>query len=380
MRIVVASDSFKGCLTSAQVADAVEDGILEACPACQVLKATVADGGEGTAQAVVSALRGRMVAAAVHDPLGRRISASYGLVEADGQLTAVMEMAAASGLTLLTEAERDALRASSLGTGEMILDALQRGCRRFLVGIGGSATNDAGTGMLTALGYKFLDADGHCLDGCGASLGEIASIDATGADARLAESRFTVACDVDTPFCGPDGAACVFAPQKGASPTDVLRLDSGMRHLAHVIKSEYGTDITAVKGAGAAGGLGGAMLAFMGARLVPGIDMVLDVTGFDALLRGADMVITGEGRMDSQTPRGKTASGILRRARRMGVPVAALCGSVEPCAQLEDMGLAAIRCINAPGTPLAQAMQADYAASRIRLTAKELLNELKQNF
>ncbi len=424
-KIVVASDSFKGCLSSLEVAEAVEKGILGVFPDCDVVKVSVADGGEGTAEAVVAALGGTMQEVTVHDPLGRRIRAAYGMVEergvraaaaekrgvkasGDGLVdelgemaggiggaegrgvinggidggegrggkTAVIEMAAASGLTLLGEQERNPLLTSTAGTGELIMDAISRGCRRFLVGIGGSATNDAGTGMLHALGNRFRDSDGNELDCCGASLGRIAYIDELAVPQAVRESEFIVACDVETPFCGPDGAAFTFAPQKGASPETVRELDAGMHSFAEVIRRQYGTDIIPVKGSGAAGGLGGAFKVFLGARLVRGIDMVLDAVRFDDILKGADLVITGEGRIDSQTPQGKTPAGILRRAALQDIPVVAIAGQVAPCEELSSMGLRAICPINAPSTPLEQAMRPSFAAGRITATVSDIMKSL----
>ncbi len=421
-KIVVAADSFKGCLSSMEVASAVEAGVRRVLPGCEVRKVDVADGGEGTVDAVVGAMCGRKVAVGVHDPLGRAIEAAYGLVEtravmeptdgmavtesADGTVetmvvteaesvgvTAVIEMAAASGLTLLKAEERNPMVTSTYGTGELILDALGRGCRRFLVGIGGSATNDAGTGMLAALGFRFLDGDGRAVRGCGETLREITEIDDSSVAEGVRESEFIVACDVDTPFCGPEGAAYVFGPQKGASHEDVRRLDDGMRSFARVIRAKYGTDVVPVKGAGAAGGLGGAFKVFLGAGLVRGVDMVLDAVGFDKLIEGADLVVTGEGRIDSQTVKGKVVTGVVERAKKAGVPVVAIGGSVEDsvsigdgvekneevdgsvtlCAALREMGLAGIYSVNPPGTPLEIAMRPDFARERISATVERIL-------
>ena len=288
-KIVVASDSFKGSLSSSQVADSVERGIHMVYPQCQVVKVDVADGGEGTVEAVVGALAGERITARVQDPLGREIEAVYGIA---GDM-AVMEMAAASGLPLLSPEERNPWNTSTYGTGQMIKDALDRGCRRFMVGIGGSATNDAGIGMARALGFKFYDKNGEEIKATtGGSLKDIAAIDDSEIDKRLAECTFTVACDVDTPFCGKKGAAYVFARQKGADDDMIERLDSGMYNYAGVIKEKYGIDIVPMSGAGAAGGLGGGFKALLGASLKKGVDMVLDAIHFDKLLSGADLLCT----------------------------------------------------------------------------------------
>ena len=341
-KIIVAPDSFKGSLTSAEVADAVERGIKDVFPQCNVVKAGVADGGEGTVEAIVKAVGGDMYTASVTDPLGRPIKAAYGIVRSGGVKTAVMEMSAASGLPLLLPDELNPWITSTYGTGEMISDALNRGCRKFLVGIGGSATNDAGTGMLSALGVRFLDSRGQRLKGCGRDLESIARIDMSSLMPAARESEFIVACDVNTPFCGPDGAARVFAPQKGANHQTTEALDRGMRSFAQVIAGQFQTDIVPLSGAGAAGGLGGAFKAFLNARLTAGIEMVLDAIAFDSLLEGASLVITGEGRIDAQTAAGKTAAGVLRHAARKGIPVIAIGGSVAMCRELKEMGFIGI--------------------------------------
>ncbi len=375
-KFVVASDSFKGCLTSTEVADAVEEGILSVSPTSRVVKVNVADGGEGTMNVIVDAMKGCVQTVTVHDPLGRIINADYGLVNDNGTPTAVVEMAAASGLPLLREDERDPLHASTYGTGELIMDAISKGCRKFLICIGGSATNDAGIGMLHAMGYRFMDGYGKELDCCGITLGSICHIDDSDVSLSVKESEFVVACDVDTLFCGPHGAAYNFASQKGASPDVVRLLDEGMCSFAKVIKRQYNVDIIPVKGAGAAGGLGGAFKVFLNARLVRGIEMVLDVIGFDGLLKDADLVITGEGKIDRQTPQGKTAAGVLRRAMRQGIPVIAIGGKVELCDELESMGFSGIYSVNEPSTPLEQAMQKDVAKERICKTMREIIGGL----
>ena len=321
-RIIIASDSFKGTMTSAQVADSIETGILSVCPHCQVVKLSVADGGEGTLAAVCAVRNFRNVTISVSDPLCRRISASYAVLD-DG--TAVIEMSQASGLTLLGESERNPLDTSTYGTGELIAHALSCGCRKFLIGIGGSATNDAGMGMLSALGYKFLDAEGNLLPVSGGSLADIARIDSSSAYPALKDSEFIVACDVDSPLSGPQGAACVFGPQKGADADMVRTLDEGLRHFASVAG-----DDGQFPGAGAAGGLGYAFKVFLNAGLVRGIDLILDAVGFDDIISGADLVITGEGRYDSQTSSGKVVHGITSRASARNVPVLVVAGTVDP--------------------------------------------------
>ena len=389
MKIVIASDSFKGSLASIEVAQSIEMGILDVFPSCDVVKVAVADGGEGTMDALCQSLGGKVVRIPVEDPIGRTINASYVILE-DGN-TAVLEMSSASGLTLLTPAERNPMLTSTYGTGQLIDDAIGRGCRRFLVGIGGSATNDAGMGMLTALGYRFLDAEGNELPGAGPSLSKVCGIDCSGVSQAVRDSEFIVACDVDSPLYGPDGAAYVFAPQKGADPDMVKALDDGLRHYADVVASYTGKipmhggpsctgetsimkDAASMSGAGAAGGLGYAFVAFFGARLQRGVDMVLDAVGFDSIIEGADLVITGEGRIDAQTLTGKTPYGVLQRASRQNIPVIALAGSVA----LDDSsGFTAIRQITPPDMQLSEAMLPAVASANLRRTISALLQQFR---
>ena len=370
MKIVIASDSFKGSMSSLDVATAASAGVIEVYPDSEIVSVNVADGGEGTVEAIVDALGGEIVKVQVSDPLGRKIETSYGIA---GE-TAILEMAAASGLPLLTAEERNPWATSTLGTGEMIMDAIARGCRKFLVGIGGSATNDAGVGMLQAMGFRFYDANGELItQGCGGMLGSIARIDDSLVSAAVKESQFTVACDVDTPFCGPEGAAHVFAPQKGADAEMVKRLDEGMASFAKVITEKYAIDIVPVAGAGAAGGMGGAFRAFLGATLKKGIDMVLDAIDFDTTIQGANLVITGEGKVDFQTAKGKTAAGVLNRAKQQHIPVVAIGGCVEMCDSLVQMGFAGIYPILEEKVPLEIAMQRDFAMNNVRKTVAKIV-------
>lgn len=364
--ILLAFDSFKGSLTSAEVTDAFEEGLRTALPDCQVKKVCMADGGEGTAEAIVSTRQGEWAEAEVLDPLMRPIRARYGLI--DKGETAVIEMATASGLTLLSEDERNPLKTSTYGTGQLIADSLARGCRKLLIGIGGSATNDAGTGMLSALGFRFLDAEGNLLHGCGESLEKIASIDSSHILPELESVEITVACDVTNPFCGPCGAAYVFAPQKGANDAMVIQLDNGLRHFAQIIHSYNKVDVSEMPGAGAAGGLGGAFSAFLNARLCRGVEWVLDALHFEELLKGCDLVVTGEGRIDHQTLMGKTPYGILQAATRRGIPTIAIGGSIDWCTELQESGFASILPINEEHLPLAIAMRPEVAKEHVRRT------------
>ena len=370
MKIVVASDSFKGSLSSREVAQAAMRGILHVHPACEVVAVNVADGGEGTLEVLVEALGGEVLTVTVSDPLRRPISANYGVA---GK-TAIIEMAAASGLTLLMNEERNPWQTSTYGTGEMIMDAIQRGCSQFLVGIGGSATNDAGTGMLQALGFKFYDFNGKEITDCrGGRLQDIADLDDSFVLKSVKEAQFIVACDVDTPFCGPEGAAPVFAPQKGADAEMVAKLDAGMTSFAHVIENKYGINIVPVAGAGAAGGMGGAFRAFLDAKLQRGIEMVLDSIDFNAIIQDADLIITGEGKIDFQTAKGKTATGILARAKQQGIPVVAIGGCVEMCESVEQMGFAGIYPILEEKVPLEIAMRPEFAAKNVEKTVKKII-------
>ena len=369
-RIVVAADSFKGSLTSLEVAEAFVCGFRRVFPLCEVERVAVADGGEGTVEALVGMLEGEYVELQVADPLLRRVQARYGIV--NGGCTAVMEMSAASGLPLLTAQERNPLKTTTYGAGEMIADALGRGCREFLIGIGGSATNDAGVGMLRALGFRFLDAEGAELVGGGEILECIKSIDDSGVLPSLRDAEFRVACDVTSPLYGPEGAAYVFAPQKGADEAMVERLDAGLRNFAEVVKRYNGEDIATLRGAGAAGGVGGGLKALLGARLEQGVDMVLEAIRFDDIIKECDLVVTGEGRLDSQTMMGKAPCGVLQAAKRQGVPCVAIGGAIEKCEELEQSGFAAMFSVTPEDMPLQQAMQRAVAMANVERAAEQI--------
>ena len=365
-KIVIASDSFKGSLSSAEVAACGERAVHRLFPDCKVVQLPVADGGEGTVETLTAALGGQSVTAIVHDPLGR-------LITARSEQTALIEMAAASGLPLLPLEERNPWLTSTYGTGELIRNALERGCHKFLIAIGGSATNDGGMGLLQALGFRFLDAEGKELPGCGGSLQQIQQIDSSGVLVDLAQCQFTVACDVTNPFYGPTGAAYVFAPQKGADAEMVEALDQGLRHFAQLIHTTQGIAIDQLAGAGAAGGLGGGLVAFLNARLTPGIEMVLDALRFDTQITGADLIITGEGKLDAQTCMGKTPLGILRRAQQQGIPVVALGGAVEASEALNQCGFLAVFPILPYPTSLTEAMDSSFTQQNIERTIAQVL-------
>ena len=363
-KIVVASDSFKGSLTSLDVAQNVEKAIREVYPLCDVLKVNVADGGEGTMEALQQTLGGVRVSLVVKDPLGREIEATYVILN-DG-ITAVVEMSAASGLPLLKSDERNPLKTSTYGTGQLICDALDRGCRKILVGIGGSATNDAGMGMLQALGFRFFDAQGNQLQPVGENLQLVSSIDSTGRHPDLDKTEFVVACDVKAPLYGRNGAAYVFAPQKGADQKMVEMLDAGLRHFSEVSSAMAGYDCSQMQGTGAAGGLGYAFRQYLDARLERGIEMVLDAIGFDDIISGADLVITGEGRVDSQTLTGKTPFGVAQHAHRQRIPVVVIGGSVEiDVLQVREAGFNDVIQVTPLNMPLSVAMRPEVAAENV---------------
>ncbi len=329
MRILVAPDKFRGTLTARQAASAVETGWLRARADDEVELAPMADGGEGTLETLVDALGGEKVVARVSGPLGDPIDAPFGLVTTDAGLTAVVEMARASGLTLVAEARRDPLRASTRGTGELIRAALERQPERMIVCIGGSATTDGGAGMAQALGASLFSADDESIPPGGAGLSQLAKIDLAGMDPRVYSTSFTVASDVDNPLTGPRGAAHVYGPQKGATADDVELLDRALRHLATVVSRDLGIDLRDAPGAGAAGGLGFGLMAFCGASLRAGVEVVMDALGLLERVERADLVITGEGRFDSQSLHGKAPAGVLRAAQELGVAAAVVCGRAE---------------------------------------------------
>lgn len=373
-KIIIASDSFKGSLTSGEVAESIAAAIHEVLPTCEVIKVPVADGGEGTVEALITALHGKSVDCIVHDPLMNLINATYSIAD-DGK-TAIIEMASASGITLLPLEKHNPWLTTTYGTGELIKDALLKGCTNFLIGIGGSATNDAGTGMLQALGYVFYDFNHKQLGLGGRILEQIGYIDPSNALPQLQDARFTIACDVSNPFSGKDGAAYIFAPQKGADKQMVKKLDAGLKHFASIIKEQLSKDIDSIPGAGAAGGLGGAFLAFLPSTLKSGIQMVLDTIEFERIIFGADLIFTGEGKLDEQTVKGKTPAGVLKVARRHNIPVIALGGNIQNADLLNDYGFQAVFPILPAPVSLEKAMEKKYAKENIRKTVKQIVRTL----
>ncbi|GBQ19022.1 glycerate kinase [Gluconacetobacter sacchari DSM 12717] len=369
MKVVIVCDSFKESLSALQVADAIEEGFREIYPRAAYVKLPAADGGEGTAEALVLATGGRMLTREVTGPLGEPVMAAFGIL-GDGR-TAVVEMAAAAGLMLVPRDRRDPLAATTYGVGQLILAALDEGCRHVILGLGGSATNDGGAGMAQALGVSLRDRDGVELPFGGGGLARLARIDRSRLDARLADCRVEVACDVDNPLTGPSGASAVFGPQKGATPDMVRLLDDGLAVYARQVAAAVGRAIDTVPGAGAAGGLGGGALAFLDATLRPGVEIVMEALGLDAILSDADLVITGEGRIDGQTVHGKAPIGVARVARRHGRPVIGIAGSLgQDAARVHAHGIDAVfSVVNRPCT-LEDALAE--AAANVRVTARNV--------
>lgn len=328
MKIVIAPDSFKENLTSLEVATEIEKGIRRVWPKARCVKIPMADGGEGTVQSLVDATGGRIYKCKVKGPLGQPVTARYGVL-GDGA-TAVIEMAEASGLPLVPRESRDPSITTTYGTGELLKAVLDRGAKTIIIGIGGSATNDGGAGMAQALGVQFLDAAGRAIDGlaAGGMLHRIAAIDMSGVDARLRGAKILVACDVTNPLYGPKGASCVYGKQKGATPEMIERLDANLKYFAQAVKRDLGVDVAKLPGAGAAGGLGAGLIAFARATLRRGVELVVKATRLEEHMKGADLAITGEGRVDFQTAFGKTPAGVAKAARRHKVPVVAIGGGL----------------------------------------------------
>lgn len=327
MNILLAPDAFKDCLSARQVAISLRRGIERIMPETDFQIAPVADGGEGTVESVIDATGGKRIEWVVKDPLMREINSFYGIT-GDGS-TAVIEMAAASGIELLIPEERDPWVTSTFGTGELIKNALDRGCKKLLLGIGGSATNDGGAGMAEALGVKFTCGREISPGPGGGALGDVERIHMEGLDPRIADLDILVACDVSNPLTGPEGASAIYGPQKGADGDMVIKLDHNLEHFAMLIRQQLGKEISNVPGAGAAGGLGAGMMAFLGARLMKGFDMIAETVGLEEKIMQADLVITGEGKMDGQTQFGKTPFGVAQLAQKHGKPVIGVAGTLE---------------------------------------------------
>lgn len=356
MKIVVAPDSFKGSISARDLCASVRRGIHAVDPTIVVVELPLADGGEGTVDNMVYSTKGETRFVQVNDPLGRHIRAAYGILGDDA--TVVIEMAQASGLPLLKSDERNPLITSSFGTGELVLHALDAGYRKFIIGLGGSATNDGGVGMLKALGAAFYDQDGVVLPNGGASLEKLSYMDLSGLDKRLQESTFTIASDVNNPLCGANGASAVFGPQKGATPEMVQRLDKALSHFADVVEKQLGVDVRNLPGSGAAGGMGAALLAFLHAAFKSGIELVMEAIQFEQKIQAADLIITGEGKLDEQTMAGKVIAGVCKKAMPYQIPTIAICGGMELTRdQMDEIGLLAGFSIVPKPCSLEQAME-----------------------
>ncbi|MCQ4055347.1 glycerate kinase [Aeromonas sp. SG16] len=369
MKIVIAPDSFKESLSAMAVADAIEAGFKQVLPNATYVKLPMADGGEGTVQSLVDATGGRILPVEVTAPLGNKVQGFVGLL-GDGQ-RAVIEMAAASGIHLVAPEQRNPLLTSSFGTGELILAALEMGVQHLILGIGGSATNDGGAGMIQALGGKLLKADGSAIELGGAGLAELATIDLSGLDPRLGELVIEVACDVNNPLCGPKGASAVFGPQKGATPEMVQQLDANLSRYADCIEQALGKQVKDIPGAGAAGGMGAALVGLLGAELKPGIQIVIEALKLADEVADADLVITGEGRIDSQTIHGKTPIGVARCAKLFGKPVIGISGCLtDDCGVVHEHGLDAVFAVVNRAMSLPEALET--ASTNIQLTARNV--------
>ncbi|HAS8441085.1 TPA: glycerate kinase [Vibrio vulnificus] len=369
MKIIIAPDSYKESLTAMDVAIAIEKGFKQVLPDAHYVKLPMADGGEGTVQSMVDATGGIIIEHTVTGPLGQRVDGFFGLL-GEGK-TAVIEMAAASGLHLVSPELRNPLITTTFGTGELIKAALDHGVKHIIVGIGGSATNDGGIGMAQALGIKLLDAHGNALGHGGGELAKLETIDCSQLDPRLAQVRLEVACDVDNPLCGTKGASAVFGPQKGATPEMVTILDENLAHYATVIKQQLGADVRDMAGAGAAGGMGAALLGLLNAELRPGIEIVMDAVRLDEIVADADLVITGEGRIDSQTIHGKTPIGVARTAKKHDLPVIGIAGCLSAdCGVVHEHGLDAVFAVVNRSVDLPTALAE--AAENVELTARNV--------
>ena len=370
MKVVIAIDSFKGSVSSLEAGEAAKAGVLDVYPEADVSIMPLADGGEGTVETLVYGLGGELVRVDVTGPMGEKRSCSYGIV---GSM-AVMEMAASSGLPLVPMDKRDPMLATTYGVGDMIKDAVKRGCRDFIIGIGGSATNDGGMGMLQSLGVKFLDKDGKETGIGGKYLADVADVDMSGLMPELKDCVFNIACDVDNPLCGERGASRIFGPQKGATEEKVIFLDSALRSFSEVTKKKLGVDCAETPGSGAAGGLGYGFMSYLGGELKPGVEIVLDAIGMDKAMEGADFVITGEGRIDSQTAMGKAPAGVAKRAKNAGAAVIGIAGCVTDDAYLcNSEGIDAIFPVIDKAMTLEEAMDRD-------VTVKNIKKEVTQIF
>lgn len=338
MKFVIAPDKFKGSLTGFEFCTAVEKGLVKVFPQAEIIHLPLADGGDGTLEIAQHHLKGTKIEILVNDPFFRKIKASY-VFSKDTEI-AYIEMAEASGLKRIAENEKNVMRATSFGTGELILHAIEKGAKHILLGIGGSATNDSGMGMAAALGYSFLDANGQKLKPIGANLTQVETIDVSNVQEKLKNIKFSIACDVQNALYGNEGTAFVYAEQKGASIENILQLDRGLQHFANILQQQFGVDCQQINGAGAAGGVGAGSIVFLNGNLVSGIELIKNISNFDEVIQDADWLITGEGKLDEQTFYGKTIQGVINSAKQNNIPVAAFCGAISlNIEQQQKMGL-----------------------------------------
>jgi glycerate kinase len=377
MKIVVAPDSFKGSLTAIEVSDALEQGIREIHPEAEIVKIPMADGGDGTVQCLVNATGGKILSKKVTGPLGEEVFASYGIL--GDKKTAVIEMAEASGLTLVPEKKRNPLITTTYGTGQLIKAALDQGCWKMIIGIGGSATNDAGAGMVQALGVELLDKDGEEIGFGGGELRKVFRINTKYLDNRLSETKVLIASDVSNPLCGPKGASQVYGPQKGATPEMVKKLDESLAYFAEIIKRDLNKDVKDIPGAGAAGGLGASLMAFLDAELRPGIEIMIEIVKLEQAIKNADLVITGEGKIDSQTIYGKAPIGVAKIAKKYNVPVVAIAAIIDDDADIvHQYGINTLIKISEP--PMSLAEPKPKKVRLIKKSIKQFLERKEKDF
>lgn len=375
-KVVVAIDSFKGSLNTFQAGNAIKEGILQVYKNVQIIISPIADGGEGTVDAIISSTNGEMQEATVHNPLGDIIQASYGIISKTK--TAVIEMSAAAGITMINDSERNPLNTTTYGVGELILDAISKGCRKFVIGIGGSATNDGGVGMLQALGFEFLDESGNQVELGAKGLKDIVSIKTENAAIELKDCSFFVACDVKNPLCGENGCSAVYGPQKGATPEMIKNMDLWLENYAGLTKKVISVSDANTPGTGAAGGMGFAFLSYLNATLMSGIELVMNETKLEEHIKDADVVVTGEGRLDGQSYMGKAPIGVAKLAKKYNKPVIAFSGCVTEDAILcNDYGIDAFFPIVRKPCTLQEAMECDNSYKNLRDTAEQVFRLIK---
>lgn len=375
MKVVIAIDSFKGSVSSIVGSKAISSGVLDVCPTAEVVTVPLADGGEGTVEAITEAKKGEIIHVSVTGPLGEKVHSYYGIID-EGK-TAVIEVATACGLTVVPADKRNPGITTSFGVGELIVDALNRGCRDFVIGLGGSATNDGGVGMLQALGFRFLDSQEEVGFG-GNALSLIKKVEVLNVDSRLRDCTFRVACDVNNPLYGANGATYIFGPQKGAIGRMLEELDAGMKNYAEVVERDLGIDIYSLPGSGAAGGMGAAFVGFLGGKLQSGIELILETIDMETHLKGADYVITGEGKLDGQTSMGKAPMGVAQIAAANGIPVIALAGAIgEGTEKLNELGITSYFSIVKGPISLEEAMNPEITSTNLRENARQLFSLVK---